>query len=416
MAIHPALRLLPPVFLGWSVAAGDQPSFTGLGDVPVGDSVFSIAQAVSADGLVVTGRCTPSGQQRVFRWTAPDGMVNLGGPTFAIGMAAAADGSVIVGSAVSLSGDSQAFRWTSSGFESYLGLGSSSPGPRAFAVSADGSVAAGESNTPFVSIAVRWPAPGTAIALSNEPGFTSSSSRGMSADGTIIVGQGSAPGSNLLAFRWTLADGMTVLPSFSGGTGIGAANAISPDGSVIVGYSSSASGQEACAWIGGAPSGLGDLAGGKFASTALAASSGGTTVVGYGTSATGQEAIVWDSAHGTRNLRDALIAAGVPTITGWTLTQASGISADGTTIVGYGTNPNGQTEGWIAHLPGAEPCYVNCDGSTNQPVLNAGDFSCFMNAYTAGNSYANCDESTTSPVLTANDFVCFLKKFAIGCT
>lgn len=410
MSIRSLLAFLPPVVLGWSMAAADQPTFSGLGDVPAAEDIFSIAQAISANGLVVTGKCTPSGAQRTFRWTAA-GMVNLGGPNFAIGTGASADGSVLVGNGASTFGDAIAFRWSASGFESLLGLASSSPGPQVFGVSADGSVAVGESNTPFDSIAVRWPAPGVAIALSNEPGFSSSSSRGISGDGAIIVGRGSA-GSGTVAFQWTLAAGASVLPHLS--TAPSAANAISSDGTAIVGFSTSSSGQEACIWIGGTPSGLGDLPGGAFTSTALAASANGSTIVGYGTSATGQEAFIWDAAHGLRNLRDELLSKGVSAVSNWTLTQASGISADGLTIVGRGTNPTGQTEGWIVHLPGAQ-CYANCDGSSAPPVLNAIDFSCFLSAFATGNSYANCDGSTVEPTLTANDFQCYLNKYAAGC-
>jgi hypothetical protein len=37
--------------------------------------------------------------------------------------------------------------------------------------------------------------------------------------------------------------------------------------------------------------------------------------------------------------------------TGWTLAAATGVSADGTVIVGRGINPSGETEAWIAILP-----------------------------------------------------------------
>ena len=37
-------------------------------------------------------------------------------------------------------------------------------------------------------------------------------------------------------------------------------------------------------------------------------------------------------------------------LAGWTLRQATGISQDGLVIVGYGINPEGRTEGWIADL------------------------------------------------------------------
>ena len=41
--------------------------------------------------------------------------------------------------------------------------------------------------------------------------------------------------------------------------------------------------------------------------------------------------------------------------TGWTLWSATGISADATTIVGYGANPSGQTEAWLANISVPEP-------------------------------------------------------------
>ena len=60
-------------------------------------------------------------------------------------------------------------------------------------------------------------------------------------------------------------------------------------------------------------------------------------------------------------------------------------------------------------------CYANCDGSTAAPILNVGDFVCFLNAYAAGQSTANCDGSTAAPVLNVGDFICFLNAYAAGC-
>ena len=37
-------------------------------------------------------------------------------------------------------------------------------------------------------------------------------------------------------------------------------------------------------------------------------------------------------------------------LAGWTLNFANGISADGLTVVGLGTNPSGNQEAWIARL------------------------------------------------------------------
>jgi hypothetical protein len=60
-------------------------------------------------------------------------------------------------------------------------------------------------------------------------------------------------------------------------------------------------------------------------------------------------------------------------------------------------------------------CYPNCDSSTVAPILNVGDFTCFLQRFAAGDSYANCDASTIAPVLNVGDFTCFLQRFAAGC-
>jgi uncharacterized membrane protein len=90
--------------------------------------------------------------------------------------------------------------------------------------------------------------------------------------------------------------------------------------------------------------------------SALAVSANGESVVGFSDSPTGQVAILWTGDDGMVNLKDYLIAHGASNLTGWTLTAAQGISANGNTIVGYGRNPAGQSEAWIATVP--EPSSV----------------------------------------------------------
>ena len=62
------------------------------------------------------------------------------------------------------------------------------------------------------------------------------------------------------------------------------------------------------------------------------------------------------------------------------------------------------------------PCYVNCDDSTTPPIANTADFTCFLQAYAAGESYANCDASTTAPVINTAAFTCSLQAYAAGCS
>ncbi len=142
----------------------------------------------------------------------------------------------------------------------------------------------------------------------------------------------------------------TGLGHLAGGSFESYAAGVSADGSVAVGQGSSTSGYEASRWTdGGGMVGLGDLAGGSFNSRAYGVSAEGSAVVGRGSSASGTEAFVWDETNGMRGLMQVLMDQGID-MTGWSLTEARGVSADGLTIVGYGTNPLGQEEGWIATI------------------------------------------------------------------
>jgi uncharacterized membrane protein len=97
--------------------------------------------------------------------------------------------------------------------------------------------------------------------------------------------------------------------------------------------------------------GLGDLPGGIFGSEAFGVSADGSVVIGQGRSASGNEAFLWNSLNGMRSLEDVLVNDFGLDLTGWRLTEATGISDDGRTIVGRGFTPDGFDEGWIATIP-----------------------------------------------------------------
>jgi hypothetical protein len=124
------------------------------------------------------------------------------------------------------------------------------------------------------------------------------------------------------------------------------------------------------------------------------------------------------------------LAAGSPCIAqlsiGWsTVDGGGGVSSGGVfTLSGTIGQPDAgsMSGGAISCLGGywagagaGGPCYANCDASTQPPVLNVGDFSCFLQKYAAGDAYANCDQSTQPPTLNVQDFSCFLQKYAAGC-
>ena len=334
--------------------------FTGLGDLD-GGIFFSKAFDVSADGSVVVGTTVSSSGTEAFRWTdgVMEGLGDLPGGEFeSQAYAVSGDGSRVVGigngflrnpadgSSFSIE---EAVLWTG---DDMRGLGTL-PNPKllissALSVSGDGSVVVGMSGSESGFQAFRWTG-GVMEGLGDLPGGVFSSiAQDVSADGSVIVGTGwTATGAE--AFRWTggVMEGLGDLP---GGDIRSQAFAVSADGSVVVGQSGSESGFQAFRWTGGVMEGLGDLPGGLFNSLALGVSGDGSLVVGESDSAAGKEAFLWDAAHGMRRLVDVLVGDYGLDLTGWTLESARAISEDGTTIVGFGTNPSGFTEGWVAQI------------------------------------------------------------------
>ena len=350
------LALVSAAFLILAVKIHAAPAFQGLGDLP-GGSFRSEAIDVSANGLVVVGHSRSASGQEAFRWTRAGGMVGLGqlpgGSSKSQASGISADGSVAAGYAWSTS-SVEAFRWTKA--EGMVGLGYVPGGgshSEAHDVSANGLVVVGESRSasaPY-SEAFRWTQTEGMVGLGDLPGADLySAALAVSADGLVVVGFGSS-GAGLEAFRWQ-SDVMAGLGDLPGGSFHSCAADVSADGSVVVGQSTSASGKEAFRWTeAGGIVGLGDLPGGDFYSSASTVSADGSIVLGSSKSAIGHEAFIWDASHGMRSLKDVLEGDFGVDLTGWKLTWATGISGDGSTIVGYGTNGAGNTEGWIVTIP-----------------------------------------------------------------
>ena len=84
------------------------------------------------------------------------------------------------------------------------------------------------------------------------------------------------------------------------------------------------------------------------ASEAISASADGSVIVGQSIKTT--QAVVWDESHGMRSIQQVLTDDGL-NLTSWNLEEATEVSANGNTIVGFGTDPSGLSEGWIATIP-----------------------------------------------------------------
>jgi len=166
-----------------------------------------------------------------------------------------------------------------------------------------------------------------------------SEARGVSPNGQVIVGDSINSDGIYQPFTWQ-GGTMTALtsPYVESAYALG----VSASGSVVVGYVGSYS--QGVRWVNGTPSLL------PGTSAIFGVSANGNVAVGYSIPISIPVAVRWTPALGSQTIQSVLTAAGVSD-SGWTLTDAFAVSADGTTITGIGTDPNGHTQAWIARLP-----------------------------------------------------------------
>ena len=117
--------------------------------------------------------------------------------------------------------------------------------------------------------------------------------------------------------------------------------------------------------------GLGPCPAEVLLARAADASGDGSVVVGPDRIATfPATSFIWDEQHGCRTLSDALTNEFGLDLSGWFLISATGISDDGRTIVGYGQNPQGDREAWMAVIQPSVPL-VPALGLTPRVLLGA---------------------------------------------
>ncbi len=353
--------------------------------IPLGEETYP--RGVSGDGAFVVGwnrtLNNPNEPDDALRWTSSGQVLNLGDlPGFCCSRASAASltGSVVVGSSSRDEFvDSTPFRWTESAGMQGLGRLPGDDTSWADDVSADGSIVIGVSGYYSSGVATydafRWTEGTGMVRLGTLPGDINSVASGISADGLVIVGGSSRRDpESYEAFRWTEGGGMQGLGALPGDDW-SSARGISADGSTVVGFSiknSSRLEYEAFRWTASTGMvGLGHLPG-HHSSFATGVSGDGSVVVGNGRRTHAEdEALIWDEIHGMRRLQDVLTAEGLD-LTGWQLLDATGVSDDGNVIAGYGYNPSGAEEGWIARLNTVlgDPDFNN-DGQLNCTDIDA---------------------------------------------
>jgi probable HAF family extracellular repeat protein len=343
------------VFSAFPMSVCAEPFFYPIGGLP-GGTFDSQSRALSVDGSCVVGLSWTDAGLQAFRWTAGQGMIGLGllapGDDSSAALGTSSQGTFVVG----MSG-AQAFRWTAETGMEPVGCLPGFVEGAAVGVSADGGAIAGRSwdpDQPGVLGSFLWTESQGMIDIGDLPGgAVYAEARGISADGRTVVGRSSSPYGRQ-AFRWTAESGMQVidLPT-RGATGV--ATAVSGDGHYVLGQTGDGSGWLTDAFLWSEETGMVQLGSvpGVDCVVPLDLADDGKTIVGYLLSVLHYDMtpFIWDPDHGIRLLETVLTDEYGLDLTGWDLKWANGSSADGRIIAGYGTNPDGNTEAWIAGIP-----------------------------------------------------------------
>jgi len=305
------------------------------------DLVWSVAHDVSWDGSVVVGGGSDGiGSSRGFRWRLSPESVGIdvlnpvAGP--ASGNGVSSDGKVVVGEV-----RGAPFRWTvDEGLTTLADEGS------AEAVSGDGNVVVGYGGPNGRGEAFVWSADQGLTEISGFPENAASRlAVAASQDGSIVAGvvylNEPDGGSTGRGFRWTATKGPRLLEESNGF--VRTVRTMTANGSMLFGQGYSIEDDDVqVRWLAdGTIEGLE----GRYpidvsadASVRLYYELDGPTV--------------WTKHDGSLLLRSILTDAGVD-LTGWELTNPEAISGNGKVVVGYGTNPDGLREAWLADVSGA---------------------------------------------------------------
>lgn len=262
-------------------------------------------------------------------------------------------------------------------------------------------------------------------------GSSMSTAYDISRDGSTVVGLGWISAGTAHAFAWDAVNGMVDLGSLGGESS--RANAVSTDGTVIVGWDQDASTGwwRSARWVNGveellAPgtyagdcqgvssdgtwivgnnhpnnmdggflysdatgfTDLGTLSGWQYQGHPLDVSDDGKVVVGWSGYFMDQFATIWTEDTGMVLLSEYLLDLGATIPAGMNLSIASAVSNDGTVIIGWAQDMMWNTQGFIATIP----AIVDNPLSANTSTLSAAtggtvDFSLKAGSDQAGRDY-----------------------------
>lgn len=327
------------------------PVVSGLGDFP-GGAFWSRAMGMSTDGKVIVGTGTTPAGQCAFRWTESTGMTCLksSASTSSQGYAVSPEGDVVVGSDSDTQSGEQLLYWfgTVERFSAPSGFTMTS----GTAVSSHGGVVAGwlrRANGD--QECMRWTRSGM-VSIGYLGGQAQSCTvTGISANGVTTVGQSYIPNEGYKTFKHQPATGITDV--FTGNANrTSLAGMVSSDGASLFVHDFSL--RRAGVVRGSTVDYLSQL--NLPLNTVYlvkGSTSDGNMLVGSATTSGTQTAVVWrkqpNGSYAVSRIKDEILAAGGG-LSGWELAEATGVSADGKIVSGYGYSANG-SEGFRVNYP-----------------------------------------------------------------
>ena len=376
-------------------------------------------RVLSQDGLVAgAASWIPTTQTGAsFRWTALTGRDDWGllpgMPQRNSVYGCDSTGMIVAGDTWFDNAD-RAFRRVGDGPLENLGVLPGETRSYANGMSGDGTIVVGyceKGPNPYQFVtAFRWTQAGGMQPLGKlTPLSSKSDARGISRDGTTIVGLNQNEVGWYQAFVWREGEGMKALPTLTGNPSGTEAYAVNADGTIIVGESNDASGfARIVRWKHGAIEDLSANLGQK--TRAYAVSDDGNVAAGTISGAGSSTAIVWTPNTGAMTVFEYLPLNGVGVPTGYQLEYVYAVSGDGRTLGGMARNlANNKKEGWVATIAATSSCTPDCDASGQ---LNIDDFICFQTFFVIGDLKADCDASGS---LDIDDFLCFQTSFVLAC-
>ena len=361
-------------------AQGPLPDFLG---IDFGVAGYFEPTGIADDGSVIVGGSYILGQgNKARRWREGIGF-DYPGPNVNPNIASwcsgvSGDGSVVAG------GNGHAVFGDLEGWMRYgasVGHVGSPPGhdtSDCLAVSHDGVVTVGYGGLqshPNLFEAALYTEVGGWVNLGFLPGGNDSKATAVSADGAVIAGWSTSSASSVTpAWRWTAATGMVSLGVLPGGAW-SEPTCMSADGSVIYGH------DDLVAWRWTAATGIQPLSPQLGISRLLptACSPDGEVVVGEKETVSGLQAFVWDAAHDVVDLRELLLAQGLTQLGTWSLATAGAIAGNGPWTIAGGGDDGIDNRSYRVRLGSLDPATFagydtygsGCVGSLGAPALQA---------------------------------------------